>query len=97
LCLLQNQSKKDKSNSAKKISQENKDFTEKLDVLKHKTIKKVSNDIEEMRFNTAISALMEYTNFIQEGVSNNFKIDFEFYKVLVVMLSPFAPFITEEI
>lgn len=97
LCLLQSQSKKDKSSGIKKTNQENKDFTEKLDVLKHKTIKKVSNDIEEMRFNTAISALMEYTNFIQEGVSNNFKIDFEFYKVLVVMLSPFAPFVTEEI
>src|SRR5690606_31399944 len=35
--------------------------TEALDSITHKTIKKVSEDLQEMRFNTAISAMMEMT------------------------------------
>jgi leucyl-tRNA synthetase len=65
----------------------------KLTSLIHKTIKKVSEDIESLRFNTAISALMILTNEMdkQENVS------IEDYEVLVILLSPFAPFISEEI
>ncbi len=58
----------------------------------HKTIKKVSEDIESMKFNTAISSLMEFVNVCQEEEIS--KKDFqEFLKIL----SPFAPHITEEL
>ncbi len=60
--------------------------------LLHKTIKKVSEDIEKMKFNTAISSLMEFVNSCQKkGLSQK---DFQdFLKIL----SPFAPHIAEEL
>ncbi|MEX2013341.1 MAG: class I tRNA ligase family protein, partial [Parcubacteria group bacterium] len=61
--------------------------------LMHQTIKKVTEDIESMSFNTAVSALMIYTNVLdkQEKVSQK---EFE---ILLVLLAPFAPHITEEL
>ena len=57
----------------------------------HKTIKKVSDDIENMKFNTAIAALMALVNdFYANGVN---KADL---KALLLMMSPFAPHIVEE-
>ena len=57
----------------------------------HKAIKKVSDDIEAMKFNTAIAALMALVNdFYANGVN---KADL---KALLLMLSPFAPHIVEE-
>ena len=57
----------------------------------HKAIKKVSDDIEAMKFNTAIAALMALVNdFYANGVN---KADL---KALLLMLSPFAPQIVEE-
>ena len=59
----------------------------------HKTIKKVSSDIEEMKFNTAIAALMTLVNDIYaEGA-----IDKDNYITFLKLLSPFAPHITEEL
>ena len=59
----------------------------------HKTIKKVSNDIESMKFNTALAALMTLVNKIYE-VGNVNKAE---YKTLLTLLNPFAPHITEEL
>ena len=59
----------------------------------HKTIKKVSNDIESMKFNTAIAALMTLVNKIYEVGSIN-KAE---YKSLLTLLNPFAPHMTEEL
>lgn len=59
----------------------------------HRTIQKVSEDIEQMKYNTAISALMSFLNVISEK-SNITK---EEYKVLLLLLNPFAPHITEEL
>ncbi len=59
----------------------------------HKTIKKVSEDIEAMKFNTAIAAMMTLLNNIDSIGSIN-KAE---YKSLLMMLNPFAPHITEEI
>lgn len=56
-------------------------------------IKKVSEDIEEMSFNTAISSLMIYTNTLEK----NKEITKEEYETLLKLLSPFAPHITEEL
>jgi len=58
----------------------------------HKTIKKVSEDMEEFKFNTAIAGLMEFVNAIyQEGA------DKEAFSVLVRLLSPIAPHFCEEL
>ena len=65
----------------------------KLETIIHKTIKKVSNDIESMKFNTAISELMKLVNtfYDEESISK------DDYEILIKLLYPFAPHITEEI
>lgn len=59
----------------------------------HKTVRKVSGDIEEMKFNTAIAAMMGLLNQIYDEKS----ITREEYKVLVRLLCPFAPHLCEEL
>ena len=59
----------------------------------HKTIKKVTEDIENMRFNTAISTLMIMVNEFEGQQS----IDKETYEILLKLLAPFAPHVTEEL
>ena len=58
----------------------------------HKTVKKVSEDIEEMKYNTAIAALMTLLNQIYD----NGKINRAELKTLLLLVNPFAPHITEE-
>ncbi|MBR5479515.1 MAG: leucine--tRNA ligase [Clostridia bacterium] len=58
----------------------------------HKTIKKVSEDIENVKFNTAIAAMMALVNTYAENGANKADI-----KVLLKMLSPFAPHMCEEL
>ena len=59
----------------------------------HKTIRKVSEDIESLKFNTAIAAMMSLLNEIEAVGSINKKE----YRDLLIMLNPFAPHITEEL
>jgi leucyl-tRNA synthetase len=59
----------------------------------HKTMKKVTQDIDSMSFNTAISALMVYTNHLQ---SLKESVPLEAAKNLALMVSPFAPHLGEE-
>ena len=59
----------------------------------HKTIKKVGEDIENLKFNTAIAALMSLINDIYDSGS----ITSEELKVFTVLLNPFAPHVTEEV
>jgi leucyl-tRNA synthetase len=70
-------------------------------VASHSAIKKVSSDLEDMGFNTAISALMEFVNKLYKiEAKNGFKPkkDWDFaIKTLLLLLSPFAPHITEEL
>ena len=63
------------------------------ETLLHKTIKKVTDDIESMKFNTAIAALMTLLNEIYKEGS----ISREDLVIFLKLLSPFAPHITEEI
>ena len=65
----------------------------KLERLIHQTIKKVSEDIENFHFNTAISALMILLNEMEKQDS----LKIENYKLLIKLLSPFAPHIAEEL
>ena len=59
----------------------------------HKAIKKVSYDIENLKFNTAIAALMALMNVIAEkGSSNKAELS-----VFTMLLNPFAPHVTEEV
>lgn len=68
-------------------------YSKELESAFHKTIKKVSEDIEGMKFNTAIAALMTLLNDIyNKGSINNAEL-----KTFVTLLNPFAPHVTEEI
>lgn len=69
------------------------EYSEKLKSLMHKTIKKVSEDIEAMKFNTAIAAMMSLINEIY-AVGSITKKEF---RDLLIILNPFAPHITEEL
>ncbi len=64
-----------------------------LEKLLHKTIKKVSEDIEDMNFNTAVSCLMIFINKCYE--LND--LPKEIWEKFLIILSPFAPFVAEEI
>lgn len=65
----------------------------KLNNLLHKTIKKVSEDIDNLRFNTAISSLMILVNALADSKG----INKETYNILLQLLAPFAPHICDEL
>lgn len=69
------------------------EYSDKLRSLMHKTIKKVSDDIESMKFNTAIAAMMTLLNEIY-NVGSITKKEF---RDLLIILNPFAPHVTEEL
>ncbi len=69
------------------------EFSKELESAFHKTIKKVSEDIESLKYNTAIAALMTLINRIYD----NGKITKGELKAFITMLNPFAPHVTEEI
>lgn len=72
---------------------EDNNYTKSLEIIINKTIKKVSNDIENMKFNTAIAELMKLINTYYE-LEN---ITTKDYETLIQLLYPFAPHITEEL
>jgi leucyl-tRNA synthetase len=63
-----------------------------IERLTHKTIKGVTNDIDRFQFNTAISKIMELINFLYINGTTK-----ETAEALALLVSPFAPFIAEEI
>ena len=68
------------------------EYSKELSSLMHKTVKKVSEDIENMKFNTAIAALMTLLNAVYDkGSINRAEL-----KTFVLLVSPFAPHIAEE-
>ena len=66
---------------------------EKMETLVHQTIKKVSEDYENLKFNTAIAQLMTLLN----EFNNLDKISEEQFKIFLILLNPVCPHITEEI
>ena len=78
-----------------KLSEKVKDAKVSEDILPllHKTIQKVGDDIEKMKFNTAVSQLMILTNELEKMESVPAKV----YRILLCLLAPFAPHITEEL
>ena len=67
-------------------------YSKELSAAFHRTIKKVSADIEQLKFNTAVAAMMTLLNQIADKGS----ITKGEMKSLLIMLNPFAPHITEE-
>ncbi|MBR3971805.1 MAG: leucine--tRNA ligase, partial [Ruminococcus sp.] len=75
------------------ILTEGDDYSAELSSAFHKTIKKVSEDIEGLKFNTAIAALMTLINEIYaKGSINKAEL-----KTFLLLVNPFAPHITEEV
>ncbi|MBR2133167.1 MAG: leucine--tRNA ligase [Eubacterium sp.] len=66
-------------------------YSPKLEALMHKTIKKVTEDIDNLKCNTAIAAMMTLVNEMHQNGVNR-----EELKTLTILLNPFAPHITEE-
>ncbi len=68
-------------------------FRESLETSFHKTIKKVTEDIDNLKANTAIAAMMALLNEIADTGS----ITREEYRTFTLLLNPFAPHVTEEV
>lgn len=75
-----------------KVSESN-EYTSDLEVLINKTIKKVNEDIDTMNYNTAVSALMILAN----AYESHDTISKKDYRVMLQLLNPIAPHITEEL
>lgn len=96
--VLESQSDLNTKESSKEITQ-----------LLNKTVKKVGNDIEALKFNTAIAAMMEFLNEVEKHrhtmdsssdshrTQNDTILSVTDAKIFLKILSPFAPFMTEEI
>ena len=69
------------------------DVTPQLETLFHKTIKKVSSDLEDMKFNTAIAAMMELLN----AISSHGSLTRDELVTYIKLLCPIAPHLCEEI
>ena len=78
--------------SSEKEYLEKKDNNE-MKFLMHQTIKKVTEDIKNLRFNTAIACLMEFLNMVR---AKKYKIEEEYLKNFLILLSPFVPIFSEE-
>ena len=68
-------------------------YRKEIEAEMHRTIKKVTEDIENLKMNTAIAALMALLNTIQSTGA----ITREEFKTFIILLNPFAPHITEEL
>lgn len=67
------------------------EYSQELEALMHKTIKKVSYDIDNLKANTAIAAMMSLVNEMTAKGCNKAEL-----KTLTILLNPFAPHVTEE-
>jgi leucyl-tRNA synthetase len=79
--------------SQKTVNSQQSTGNKSLETLLHKTIKSVTEDIEGFKFNTAVSSLMILVNAMEKEE----KLKAESYRALLLLLSPFAPHIAEEL
>lgn len=75
------------------IVEEGSEYSDALIKPIHKTIKKVSSDYENLKFNTAIAAMMS----LQNDISKVGKLNKADFKALITLLNPVAPHLTEEL
>lgn len=73
--------------------EENIEVSEELNKLRHKTIKIITDKLENLEFNTAISQMMIFLNSLQKEK----KLNKDLMKDFIKILHPFAPFTTEEL
>jgi len=76
-----------------KVDLDSKVKNQELERLVHKTIKKIDEDLESFKFNTAVSALMILANSLEKEE----KISSVYYSLFLILLAPFAPHATEEL
>jgi len=79
-------------------------FETEVDRFTHKTIKKIHDNLSEMRFNTVISSLMEYVNFLSEAKNRGYLLQSDAtalrartMRTLVLLLAPVTPHLAEEL
>jgi leucyl-tRNA synthetase len=76
-------------------------WREEVDTLLHKTIKKVGDDIEQFKFNTAISSLMIFINKVRTelppGITPSYALALPQLSQFLRLLAPFAPHVSEEL
>jgi len=77
----------------KKLTIDNGQLTNEDSRIMHKTIKKITEDLAQLKYNTSIACLMEWLNHL----SRKDQISIEEYKTFLMLLAPFAPHITEEL
>jgi leucyl-tRNA synthetase len=65
----------------------------------HRIIQRITNDFEKFKFNTAVAALMQYSNYLyeQQNVAISNSLWREAMEQFTILLAPIAPFITEEV
>lgn len=63
----------------------------------HKTMKKVSEDIENFKFNTAVSAMMIFANDMETSLAKGAGVSVDVYKPFLQLLAPFAPHVADEL
>jgi leucyl-tRNA synthetase len=82
-----------------KILEDNNKKTTDVDVLKvmHKAVKRVGGDLEKIKFNTAIAAIMECINSLYELKATGKKIGADVVEILAKIIAPLAPFMAEEL
>jgi len=88
-------------NLAKDMSQESRQKAKReLSRITHQTVKKVTGDLEKIRFNTMIAALMEFTNYLIKAKEDG-AVDASDWKeaisILIKLLAPTAPHLAEEL
>jgi len=71
--------------------------SEKLTRFMHRAIKEVTEDLEKLRYNTAIAHIMEYVNEISNFEFRISNLPKEVFQNLLLVLAPFAPHMTEEL
>lgn len=87
--LVQEYGQSDKSGSVDKAN---------LELITHQTIKKVTEDIYKLNFNTAIASMMELVNELYKLKVNGYTVDWQgTLEALVQLLQPFAPHMTAEL
>ena len=74
-----------------------KEGTKDIDILFNQSVKKIGGDMKNLKFNTAISALMILVNKLEDYKNEGYLIPNTKYEILLKLLAPFAPHIAEEL
>ena len=62
----------------------------------HRLVKKITEDMEKRRYNTAIASMMEFTNLVEDQAQGR-ALSIEDLKTFILLLAPFAPHMSEEL